>query len=64
MGATSCEIYLRDIVNELCGMPILAVDYSLACPFPVSNQEVLDVYLWLFSGKKEVKGMFKAILIK
>jgi len=54
-GSTSCEIYLRDLCNQLGGVPILSIDYSLTVPYPVPNQEVLDVYLWLLSGDDDVK---------
>lgn len=56
-GPTSCELYLRDIVNELGGIPILAVDYSLTVPFPIPVQEALDVYLFLLSKRDDVKEM-------
>lgn len=43
------------MVDQLAGIPMLAIDYSLTVPFPVPIQEVLDVYLWVFSGRDEVK---------
>ena len=43
------------MVNDLGGVPCLAVDYSLTVPFPVPIQEVLDVYLWALSGGEDVK---------
>lgn len=54
-GPRSCEIFLRDIVNRLGGVPILGVHYSLTVPFPVATQEILDVYLWALSRKGDVK---------
>lgn len=54
-GPKSCEIFLRRMVDELAGVPILGIDYSLTVPFPVPIQEVLDIYLWIFSGRDEVK---------
>lgn len=41
------------------GVPILAIDYSLAPEnrFPTASQEILDVYLWCISGKPEVEEM-------
>ena len=56
-GAESSEMYTHRILNELGGINILAIDYSLTVPYPVPLQELLDVYLWLFSGKPEVKKM-------
>lgn len=53
----SYEVYLRKLVNQLGGVPLLAIDYSLAVPYPVASQELLDVYLWLFSRKPEVERM-------
>lgn len=40
-------------------MTILSVDYSLSPqnPFPVALQEVLDCYLWLVSGQKNVESI-------
>lgn len=54
-GAKSCETYLRKIVNALGGVNCLALDYSLTVPYPVPLQEVLDVYLWVLSGRADVK---------
>lgn len=48
-------MFLRDICNNLGGVPILAIDYSLTVPFPIQNQEILDVYLWTLSGGEDVK---------
>ena len=36
---------------------MLSIDYSLTVPYPIALQEILDVYLWLLSGKEEVKDM-------
>ena len=54
-GPTSCETYLRKIVNELGGVNCLAIDYSLTVPYPIPLQEILDVYLWALSGRPDVK---------
>ena len=54
-GSTTCECYLRTIVDNLAGIPILSIDYSLTVPFPIPVQEVLDVYLWTLSRGKDVK---------
>ena len=56
-GSHSNEVFLHKILNELGGINILAIDYSLTVPYPVPLQDILDVYLWLFSGKSEVKRM-------
>lgn len=39
------------------GVPILSIDYSLTVPFEVSTQELLDVYLWVFSNGNDVKNL-------
>lgn len=57
MGAKSYEMFIRKLVNQLGGIRILAIDYSLTVPYPVPMQEILDVYLWLLSGREEVKQM-------
>ena len=54
-GAQSSELFLHKILNELGGINILAIDYSLTVPYPVPLQDILDVYLWLFSGNDNVK---------
>lgn len=54
-GSQSYELFLRKIVNELGGVPILAIDYSLTVPYPIALEEVLNVYLWAMSGADEVK---------
>ena len=56
-GAESSEMVTHRILNELGGINILTISYSLTVPYPVPLQELLDVYLWLFSGKPEVKRM-------
>lgn len=45
----SHELYLRKWASKLEGIPILSIDYSLSpeSPFPVSLQEILDVYLFV-----------------
>lgn len=48
------ELYTRGIIENLKGVPFLSVDYSLTHAFPKVTQEILDVYLWVTSGKKEV----------
>ena len=55
IGPTSCETFLRKIVNDLGGVPCLAIDYSLTVPYPIPLQEVFDVYLWALSGQPDVK---------
>lgn len=57
MGAKSYELFLRKLVKQLGGCNILAIDYSLTVPYPIPLQEILDVYLWLVSGREEVKQM-------
>lgn len=54
-GSQSYEVFLRKLVNQLGGVPMLAIDYSLTVPYPIPLQETLDVYLWLISGAAEVK---------
>lgn len=54
-GVLSCDVYLKNMVNGLAGIPILNVGYSLAVPYPVPIQEVLDVYLWALSGGADVE---------
>ena len=54
-GSQSSEMFLHKILNELGGINILAIDYSLTVPYPVPLQDILDVYLWLFSGNDNVK---------
>lgn len=56
MGSRSCEMFLAGLVDKLGGIPILSVDYSLTVPYPVAHQELMDVYLWLYSGKDDVKA--------
>jgi len=55
LGSSYFEIYLKRFCNSLAGVPILSIDYSLTVPYPVPNQEILDVYLWLFSGGEDVE---------
>lgn len=43
-------------MGQLGGISALSVDYSLTVPYPIPLQELLDVYLWLFSGAEEVKA--------
>lgn len=50
------HLYLKDWAEEIPGLTIISVNYSL-CPenkFPVALQEVVDFYLWLTSGTQEV----------
>ena len=57
LSSRSYEIYLKKLVNQLGSIPLLTVDYSLTVPYPIALQEVLDVYLWLLSGREDVKQM-------
>lgn len=54
-GVLCCDMYLKKIANELGGIPILNVGYSLAVPYPVPINEMLDVYLWALSGGADVE---------
>lgn len=54
-GVLSCDVYLKKVANNLGGIPILNIGYSLAVPYPVPMQEVLDVYLWVLSGGADVE---------
>lgn len=53
------QSYLNDWAQKLKDVTILSVDYSLSPqnPFPVALQEVLDCYLWLVSGQKNVESI-------
>ena len=42
-------------MNDLGGVPCLAIDYSLTVPYPIPLQEILDVYLWALSGRADVE---------
>ena len=43
------QIYLRKWATKLNGIPILSVDYQLKSAYPQAIQDVLDVYLRLFT---------------
>lgn len=56
----SHEVYLRDWANQIPGVPIVSVDYTVApdVKFPSSLQEALDCYLYLMYGpESEVKAI-------
>lgn len=53
----SHENYLRQWASDMPDLTILSVAYSLKQHHPIALQEVLDVYLWLTSGKPEVIEM-------
>lgn len=56
----SHEVYLRDWANQIPGVPIVSIDYTVApdVKFPSSLQEALDCYLYLMNGPEcEIKSI-------
>jgi acetyl esterase/lipase len=51
------DFFVKEFANNLKGLTILSLDYlpGPEATFPVAPQQVLDTYLWLTSGKQEVK---------
>lgn len=53
----SHENYLRQWAADVPDITIFSVAYSLKQHHPIALQEVLDAYLWVTSGKREVFEM-------
>lgn len=56
----SHEVYLRDWANQIPGVPIVSIDYTVApdVKFPSSLQEALDCYLYLMYGpESQIKSI-------
>jgi len=48
------ETYLRKWSENIPNLAILSVDYALKTNFPISLQQVLDVYFWAISNSPDV----------